>query len=125
VDILKALMLIICAETIVLCLGGSYLSNNFHSFLALVILNFFFITILYPLKGSSIAKAGMLNVGNLLGVSINSLFYFFTTAINNHFSVPLSTLINMGYPILTLMWIVPFWSLSLTLLSPTKNNNWY
>jgi hypothetical protein len=121
-DILKSLMLIICAETIILCSGGAYLSNNFHCLLTLLILNFFFITILYPLKGNSFTKAGMLSIGNLLGVSINSLYYFFIITINNYFSVPLNILINIGYPILTLMWIVPFWSLTLTLLTAVKKS---
>ncbi|HSQ49025.1 MAG TPA: hypothetical protein VLL96_05010 [Candidatus Deferrimicrobiaceae bacterium] len=62
----------------------------------------------------------MLIVGNFIALTLNVLFFNFAKSIDAFFGLPTSALLTIVYPILNLMWIVPFWSLTLSLLSKTS-----
>lgn len=58
----------------------------------------------------------MLTAGNLLGLFWNLLFYYLSLAGHEYLGVTFNAIFTMIYPILSLVWIVPFWSLSLSFL---------
>ena len=119
-NILKGLMILLCTEIILFCMFGSFILSYFHCFATLMMLNFLLLTLFCRLEGSLIVKIFTLSIGNILAVSINWLFSTLTITVYEFFRFPFSGIINIGYPILSIMWIVPFWSLSLTLLAQTK-----
>jgi uncharacterized membrane protein len=87
------------------------------SVVIVLLLNVFYCLILSQLHGSISTKAIVLIIGNLLGTALNLLFYAF--AENMHALTGLSTsiILTVTYPILNFIWIVPFWSMSLSLFS--------
>ncbi len=98
------------------CLLASYQLLNLQTTLTLIIFNAFFISLFFQLNGTSLLKAGMLTTGNLLGLLWNFFFQYLSTTGNTYFGLPFSAIFILLYPILNLMWIVPFWSLSLSFL---------
>jgi hypothetical protein len=87
------------------------------SVIILLLFNGFFILILSQLYGNISIKASILIVGNLLGTALNILFYAFAQDIHTLFGLPTCVVLTVTYPILNFVWIVPFWSLSLSLFS--------
>jgi hypothetical protein len=81
--------------------------------------NFLFVFLIFPLDGKLYTKMLMLLVGNLLGYVWNRLFSFFASVV-----VPPDPVFNTLYlilsPFLNLIWIVTYWSLSLTVFSGHK-----
>jgi hypothetical protein len=86
----------------------------------LVLFNFLFASLIFPLNGRLVKKIFMLFMGNIVGLVWNNLFYLFAyTAANsfgNLFSIPYIIL----SPFINLVWIVTFWAISLTMLAPSK-----
>jgi hypothetical protein len=58
----------------------------------------------------------MLTAGNIVGLFWNLIFYYLSLAGYDYFGVAFNAFYTLIYPILNLMWIVPFWSLSLGFL---------
>lgn len=86
----------------------------------LMLFNFLFVPLIFPLNGTLIKKVFILIIGNIMGLVWNYLFYLFAyTAANS-----LGSLFSIPYiilsPFLNLVWIVSFWAMSLTSLTPSK-----
>ena len=111
----------ILAVTIILytILSFSYISSE--SAIMLMIFNFLFISLVFPLRGKLVKKMILLLVGNIVGFLWNNVFSLFAyTAV--HY---LGEFFNIGYailnPLLNLLWIVSFWSISLSFLANSRN----
>jgi len=90
-----------------------------QSAVVLTIFNFFFVITTFALDGSLLIKLSMLLVGNVTFLMLNRILsYFLDSAVGAQSSILtvfLSSLVN-------LVWIVSFWSLSLTILSKSKKS---
>ena len=119
--IVDALLVVICAFSIIVCLTISFgLLKWPESTATIVLINLFFIPLLTQLGGNLPVRASMLMIGNFTALTLNVLLFNFAKSIDAFFGFPTSALLTIVYPILTLMWIVPFWSFTLSLLSKTS-----
>jgi hypothetical protein len=103
-------------EAIILCLIASFRLINLQSTVTLLIFNILFVSLIFQLNGSVLKKIFMLTAGNIVGLFLNLIFYYFSLAGYDYFGVIFNAFYTLIYPILNLMWIVPFWSLSLGFL---------
>lgn len=110
------LFLFFLLELIALCLIASYRFINLESAITLFIFNFLFASLTFQLNGTMPRKLGMLALGNVVGFFWNFLFYCFALAGAMYFGKSFDAFYTVIYPLLNLMWIVPFWSLSLGVL---------
>ncbi len=108
-------------EIIALCLIASFRFINLESTITLVIFNFLFATLTFQLNGTKQRKLVLLSAGNIIGLFWNLVFFYFSSAGTLVFEKPFDALYTIIYPLLNLMWVVPFWSLSLGLLPARKN----
>lgn len=76
---------------------------------------------LFPLNGSLKRKMFALTIGNAVCVLWSSLFSMFVGAIAAHAFNGFNAVFVVLSPILNLMWVVSFWSLSLTFLANSEN----
>jgi hypothetical protein len=108
------------AGTTFSCLLWYFLRLPDENAFTLALFNFLFASLIFPLNGTLTKKISMLVIGNIIGLIWNYLFYLFAyTAANsfgNLFSIPY---IILG-PFINLVWIVAFWAMSLTWLTPSK-----
>ena len=119
--IIDILLVVLCAFSIILCLNLSFgLLKWPESTVTLILINIFFVPLFSQIGGKVSAKACMLIVGNVAALTLNVLLFNFAKSIYDIFGLPTSALLTIVYPILNLMWIVPFWSLTLSLLSKTS-----
>ena len=86
----------------------------------LVIFNFIFVALTFPLKGTLKKKLLMLLTGNILGFLWNKFFSLFTITTAHYLGSVSNTLWLLFNPLLNLLWIVSFWSLSLTILASSE-----
>lgn len=89
-----------------------------QSAVVLTIFNFFFVITTFALDGSLVIKLSMLLVGNVTFLMLNRVLSFFLDPVgaeSSALTVFLSSLVN-------LVWIVSFWSLSLTILSKSRKS---
>ncbi len=110
-------------EAIILCNVASYIliTNshsyaNIHSTATLVIFNLLFVFLMFQLHGSLNRKLGLLAMGNLMGLCWNLVFNFFNIAGVYSFGENFNILYMVVFPFLSSLWMVSFWSLSLTVL---------
>ena len=89
---------------------------NTNSTVLLAIFDLFFLALFFQLNGSSTLKVGLLTTGTIIGLVWNAIFQQFSTTAFAHFGVAANTVFTVIYPLLNLMWIVPFCSLSLSIL---------
>jgi len=108
-------------EVIVLCLITSFRFINIESTVTLLIFNLLFFSLTFQLNGSLNRKLGMLALGNIIGLFWNFFLYFFATAGAMFFGEIFNVLYAVFYPLLNFMWIVSFWSLSLSVLPNPKS----
>ena len=120
--VINYLVLGLFSTIIALCLILSYRYLNIQSSLTLIICNLLFITLFFQLNGSLTLKSAMLTACNLLGLFSNYLFQYISETGYNLFGSAFNSFYAIIFPILTLMWIVPFWSLSLSFLPKLPNN---
>ncbi|MCW4006944.1 MAG: hypothetical protein NWF04_10205 [Candidatus Bathyarchaeota archaeon] len=104
------------AEVITLCLLVSFRHINAASTVTLLIFNFLFVSLIFQLRGSRRLKLILLTVGNILGVFWNFVFFYFSAAGIEQFGMGFNVFYTLAFPVLNLMWIVPFWSISLGVL---------
>ncbi len=114
------------AVVIALCLIISYRAINVQSTFTLGLFTFLFATLTFRLAGTAIQKLAALTVGNVLGLIWNFVFSVFSSAGAAAYGKPFTALYSLMFPFLTLMWVVPFWAISLSLLpkpttEPTKS----
>ena len=123
VKILNRIMTVFFVEIIVLCLLASYVyvSNshsqaNIQSTATLVIFNVLFVSLLFQLKGSLNRKLGLLTAGNVLGLCWNIIFNYFDITGTLFFGSTFNNLYMVFFPFVSSLWMISFWSLSLTIL---------
>lgn len=115
---LKGIFLLISG----LCLLITFDITRPTPFIILVSFNILFLSIFFQLEENLTKKIAILSAGNLLGTSFNFLFTTFSTIATRQIGTSVETLFSLAYPILTLLWIVPFWSLSLSSLPKPQNS---
>ena len=115
----QTLTAILLTIAIALCLTASYKLINLASTITLLIFNLLFITLIFQLKGALTKKGFILVAGNILGFLCNLLFFNLSYAGLTYFQPfdkEFNALYTLLFPFLNLLWIVPFWSFSLSLL---------
>ncbi|MEM3641620.1 MAG: hypothetical protein QXH37_06850 [Candidatus Bathyarchaeia archaeon] len=85
----------------------------------LLTFNLLFLLILMPLKGSLERKAATLLLGNILSFIWSTLFYLFVHSAVGQIGV-FNALYVILSPLLNVLWVVAFWSTSLTFLAKTE-----
>jgi len=103
--------------------SGIYFFNSRFDEESVVMLstfNFLFVFLIFPLDGKLYIKMLMLLVGNVLGYVWNRLFSLFASVVVLPLSPVFSTVYLILSPFLNLIWIVTYWSLSLTVFSGHK-----
>jgi bacteriorhodopsin len=115
------LVLVLFSEVIALCLIMSFRFVNIETVIMLLIFNFLFISLIFQLNGTPNRKLGMLALGNIIGLFWNFIFHLFTVVGMEYFGEIFGAFYTIFYPLLNLMWIVSFWSLSLAALPNPQN----
>lgn len=87
----------------------------------LIIFNFFFVSLTFPLEGALALKLLLLSAGNVVGFVWNYLLSMLFDALPQYLGGSSSTSWAVIGPVLNLIWIVSFWSVSLTTLAWSKN----
>jgi len=87
----------------------------------LVIFNFLFVSLTFPLEGMLAVKLFLLLGGDFVGFAWNYVLSQLVGAITSYFGEYVNTAYLLLSPFLNLVWIVSFWTLSLTALSKSKN----
>jgi len=105
---------------IVFCMLLSFLFINRESTFTLVIFDLLFVSLTFPLDGKLIYKACLLLMGNILGSFWNYLFSSFSSVGTYYLGDFFNALCTFISPFANLVWIVSFWSMSLTLLANSK-----
>lgn len=103
-------------QLIILSVFASNLFIDLKSTAILLIFNFLFVSITFQLNGSYSRKLGLLALGNMLGLLWNYTFASFAVVGASFFGETFSIIYTISYPFLDSLWIVTFWSLSLTVL---------
>lgn len=86
----------------------------------LTIFNFLFVSLTFPLNGTLVRKLSMLLIGDIIGLFWNHLFSLFVYAVVYQFGEIFNPLYVILSPLMNLVWIVSFWSLSLTVLTSSR-----
>jgi len=89
----------------------------------LIIFNFLFVSLIFPLNGPLKTKTSMLLMGNLIGLFWNNLSYLLANVSISYLGEAFNTLHIILNPLANLIWIVSFWSLSLAILANSKKEN--
>jgi len=90
-------------------LSSPYTSNP--SSLMLILFNFLFVALTFPLNGKLTRKLCMLLIGNMVGLLWNYLFSLFADVGVNFLGNFFDALYVVLNPFLNLLWIVSFWSI--------------
>jgi len=90
-----------------------------ESAVMLIVFNFLFVFLIFPLEGELSRKVLLLVVGNIVGFLWISFFSFLADVMTKHLEF-FNTLYMIIDPFLNLLWIVSYWSISLTVLSASK-----
>lgn len=100
-------------------LSSSFVSSE--SVYMLIIFNFLFVSLTFPLDGTLTRKIFMLLIGNIIGLFWNYLFSLFAYTVAYYLGESFNTLYIILSPLVNLIWIVSFWSISLTALANSKD----
>jgi len=95
---------------------------NLQSTIILLIFNAFFISLTIQLNGPFNRKLYLLASGNVIGFSWNFIFYSLAMVGTGFFGKDFNILFTVFFPFLSSLWIVSFWSLSLTVLHRESAN---
>lgn len=96
-----------------------YLVNN-EAALMLMVFDFLFVSLVFPLDGTFAKKIALLLIGNVIGLLWNSVFSSFTYVATFYFGEFLNVVYVILNPLLNLIWVVSFWSISLSVLASSK-----
>lgn len=110
------------AVGVFLSLAFYLLGVNVELLPVLIFFNILFVSALFPLDGSLKRKTVLLFAGNFIGLAWNNIIHMFAFFAAEQFGGFFGTAYIILSPFLNLVWIVSFWSLSLTLISNSKNN---
>jgi len=100
-------------------LSSSFVINE--SVYMLIIFNFLFVSLTFPLDGTLTRKIFMLLIGNIIGLFWNYLFSLLAYTVAYYLGESFNTLYIILSPFVNLIWIVSFWSISLTVLTNSKD----
>lgn len=106
---------------IALCLLLSLAFINPESASILIVFNLLFASLMFPLEGSFARKTCLLLIGNVVGLFWNYLFFLFAFLGVNLFGEGFNVLYLIFNPFANLVWIVSFWSISLTALAKSES----
>jgi hypothetical protein len=101
-----------------LLLSTNYLGSE--AAFMLIVFNFFFVSLTFPLNGLLAAKMLLLVLGNFIGLLWNYLFSLFAYAVAYYTLGFFNVLYLLLGPLGNMMWIVTFYSMSLTFLSTLR-----
>jgi hypothetical protein len=128
VKTLNRILSILLVEAIVLCFIASYFliykfypAAQIQSTATLVIFNIIFVSLFFHMNGTLNLKLSLLAVGNFTGLCWNFIFNSFNIAGTSIYGETFNRLCMVFFPFLSSLWIVSFWSLSLTLVHRDKN----
>lgn len=100
---------------------SAYIGNE--SAFMLTLYNYLFVALTFPLNGRLTRKLCMLLIGNAIGLFWNYLFSSFAVTLIGYFGDSINTLYMVLNPFINLIWIVSFWSLTLTTLANSKSTS--
>jgi hypothetical protein len=120
--ILKGLVICFFFQIIVLCIVLSFRFVNSETTGVLVVFNLFFITLTIQLSGSLNKKLCLLSIGNIIGLLWNYIFCTLILLGTDSFGKIFNTIYIIFFPFLNSLWLVSFWSLSLTIFQDVKND---
>jgi hypothetical protein len=112
---------ILFLELIFFSLTASLLLINVETTILLLIFNSLFVSLVFQLNGTFTRKLGLLAAGNALGLFCNFIFISFSIVGVEYFGQVFNVFYALSYPILNTLWMVTFWSLSLTALPKPAN----
>ena len=118
---ISRLVLVLSIEAIALCLIATFRFVNIESTATLLIFNLLFLSLTFHLNGTLNIKIGILALGNIIGLSWNVVLYYFATSGIAIFGESFNVFYAVSYPFLNFMWVVAFWSLSLTVFPKFKS----
>jgi len=98
----------------------SFYLVNIEAALMLMIFDFLFVSLVFPLDGTFVKKIELLLIGNVIGLLWNSVFSSFSYVAACYFGGFLNVLYMILNPLLNLIWVVSFWSISLSVLASSK-----
>jgi len=101
-------------------LSSSFVSSE--SVYMLIIFNFLFVSLTFPLDGTLTRKLSMLLTGNIIGLFWNYLFSLFAYTVAYYLGDFFNTVYIILSPFVNFIWIVSFWSISLTALTNSLRN---
>ena len=110
-------------EVIALCLIASFTLLSIESTTILLIFNLLFISLTFGLTGKLNRKLCLLSLGNVIGLFWDFTLYSLATSGNAYFGGTFTALFRILHPFLNFVWMVSFWSISLSALPNPKNNN--
>ena len=86
----------------------------------LAVFNVLFVPLIFPLAGKISGKVLILLMGNALGYIWNALLSLIVVTAVDSYGELANTFYMILSPVLNLIWIVPYWSISLTVLSKSR-----
>ncbi len=98
---------------------SSVISKEFATMF--MVFNLLFVPLTFPLDGLLAMKLLLLFAGNVIGFVWNSMLWIFSSVMASQFGEAFNTAYFVLSPFLNLVWIISFWSVSLTVLSKSKN----
>lgn len=116
-------MLIFCSAIVtalILTILHGLLPMTWETAQTLLTFNLLFLLILMPLKGSIMRKIAILLLGNILSFIWSTLFYLLVHFAVGQMDGVFNTLYVVLSPLLNVLWVVAFWSTSLTFLAKTE-----
>jgi hypothetical protein len=129
VKTLSRIVTVLLVEAIVLCIAASYfliydpssaqspiVQARIESTVTLLIFNFIFISLFFQFNAALNLKLALLAVGNFTGLCWNFIFNSFVIAGTALYGGTFNRFCLIFFPFLGSLWIISFWSLSLTLV---------
>jgi len=106
--------------------GAAYLLTGYLHLLSLetaailFVFNFLFLSFLFELNGTLRKKLGLLALGNLMGLAWNYLLAIIADFGGSYSGDIFIICFRILFPLLNSIWVVSFWSLSLSVLPRLK-----
>jgi hypothetical protein len=116
----KRLLLFSLLEIVALCVLASS-KFSIESTIVLLMFSFLFSSLAFQLEGSIYRKLTLLALGNVVGLFWNIVFYHFSSAGFSILGEVFHPIYTITYPLLNLLWVVPFWSVSLSVLTKSSD----
>jgi hypothetical protein len=110
------LLLLFLLGLIGLSLVASFSLVTVESTATLFMFSFLFGSLIFQMGGSVAKKLGLIALGNIVGLFWNFVFLNFSVAGTDGFGKNFNIVYTIAYPILNLMWLIPYWSISLGVL---------